>query len=248
MISRDRQYKLAYRNGKPYAKRRFPYRRARKRTFTPRKRYNIRTGGFAGRYAPAFKTAEKKFLDIEVDDANVSATGTVQGTGSVLLLVQGVGPTQRVGRKVTVTDINWRVNYELPNADSVVAPKSGDMVRAIMYLDTQTNGATAVVTDILEDAEYKSYRNLENQGRFRIIFDKTIAMNYMATNGDGADNNYSERNYWTTFYKKCSIPIEYTGATGAITEMTSNNIGILYISKNGVAAMESTIRIRYTDF
>lgn len=245
---------MYYRNGKRKRalnrvhRRMVPSDFRRKRTFVPRKRINLRTGGFAGRYAPGVRSAEKKFLDTEIDDATVSSTGTIQGTGSVLLLVQGVGPTQRVGRKVTVTDVNWRVNYELPNADSVVAPKAGDIVRAIMYLDTQTNGATATVTDVLEDAEYKSYRNLENQGRFKILFDKTIAMNYMATNGNGADNNYSERNYWTTFYKKCSIPIEYTGATGAIAEMTSNNIGILYISKNGVAAMESTIRIRYTDF
>ena len=58
-------------------------------------------------------------------------------------------------------------------------------MRVMLYHDKQANGATAAVLDILESADYQSFNNLVNSGRFRILMDRTYAMNYLTLASGG---------------------------------------------------------------
>ena len=58
---------------------------------------------------------------------------------------------------------------------------ASNLVRIIVYLDRQCNGAAAGVTDLLESASYLSFRNLANQSRFKFLYDKTIPINVVAS-------------------------------------------------------------------
>lgn len=132
--------------------------------------------------------------------------------------------------------------------DAQATPASGDTVRVIMFLDKQANGATAAVTDILETASFLSFNNLANSGRFQTLLDKTVTLNYMTLASDGA-GLVSSANKFTdfSFHKRCNIPIEFSATTGAITEIRSNNIGVLLISRAASSALFSNIRIRFSD-
>lgn len=222
-----------------YSARRSMYKRYGKR-FIPGK---SRTGGFYGRYQPG--GTEVKFHDIDIDDA------VIESTGSILLdscnkIPQGVTEIQRIGRKCTITKIAWRYQLTLPVAAAATGIP-GDVIRIVLYLDKQCNGATANVLDIVNTDDWQSFNNLGNSGRFKILMDKTIDLNYIGGVGDGAANDFSQVTRSGTFYKNCNIPIEFDATTGAITEIRSNNIGILLLGREGIAGFSSKMRLRFKD-
>ncbi len=114
-----------------------------------------------------------------------------------------------------------------------------------MYLDKQANGAAAAVSDISETATWRTFNNLSNSGRFVILMDKTINMNYCTLGIDGVTNRKMQVFYDDQFHKKVNIPIEFSGITGGITEIKSNNIGILLFSRQGLVEFNSNVRVRY---
>ncbi len=203
-----------------------------------------RTGGFYGRYAPA--RGELKFHDVDLDDAVIATGGTV--TPSINLIAQGITESTRVGRKCTIKSILWRYSINLVEQDAQATAASGDTIRVILFWDKQANGATATVTGILQSADYQSFNNLANSQRFRVLHDKTRTINFQTLASDGAGVVSSAdvlRDY--TFFKKCDIPIEFSDTTGAITEIRSNNLGVLLISRNGTTVFGSKFRLRFSD-
>lgn len=231
-------------------RRRAPYRNTAFRP--PRKRRRARypgttrTVGYYGRYAGGGGN-ELKFFDVDSDDAVISATGSIV-SDSLVKIAQGITEKTRVGRKCVIKKIGWRFSLTLPEVDDTATPGASDEVRLILYIDKQTNGATAAVTDILETAVIHSFRNLVNMGRFIILMDRTFAMNVMTLNSTTTGNNSQNaviRPY--QWYKNVNIPIEYNAAAGAITEMCCNNIGLLSISSNAVTQLDGRFRMRFAD-
>ncbi len=227
-------YKRVRAPASPAPRKRFvPWSRAAAtRTFTRKRVYGRMPG-------------ELKFHDIDVDDAVVAANGTIQNGGTVNIIPQGVTEVQRVGRKCTITNILWRYEINLPAAANLTS--TADTVRVIMYLDKQANLLTATSALIMESDDFQSFFNLANVGRFKILMDRTHNVNALVGGGDGAANDIGPVRHSFQFYKKCSIPIEFTGATGALTEQTSNNIGVLLLGKNNFAGFESKLRLRFSD-
>ncbi len=185
---------------------------------------------------------ELKFHDVDLDDATVSGTGTI--TPSINLIAQGTGEVQRIGRQATIKQINWRMQLQLPAGTT--SGGTADTVRVLMYQDKQANTATAAVTDILESADFQSFNNLTNKARFRTLMDRTYDLK-SELSGDGTTLDSGLVLVNDTFFKKVNIPIEFNSTAGAITEITSNNIGVLLISSQGVAGFASKIRLRFTD-
>ncbi len=206
-----------------------------------------RTSGFYGRYGQG-PNAELKFHDLDIDDGVIATGGTI-AEDSCVVIAQGTTESTRLGRKVTVKSINWRFDVTLPT--TATAADTSDVVRIILYLDKQTNGATAAVLDILESANYQSFNNLANKSRFRTLMDRTYNLSSPAGSGRGTTDtlSYGEMVIQDSFFKKCNIVIEYdnSGTDGAITTQRSNNIGVLTISQNGTSAFQSKMRLRYSD-
>ncbi len=203
----------------------------------------LRKGGYyRGRTGT---TDEKKFHDVDVDDAVISATGTIIANSSLNLIAQGTTESERIGRKCTIKNINFRYTVFLPAVADAVP--TNDIVRIIVYLDQQCNGATIGVTDLLESANWQSFLKLENVGRFRVLHDRQTVLNQTCgAGGSTAANDFPEVAKNVSFYKECNIPIEFSATTGALTEIRSNNIGVLTISKKGVATLDGKVRLRFT--
>ncbi len=225
--------------------RKAPYTRAR--TPTPGRKFiagRDRVGGYYGRYAGP--KGELKFHDVNLDDAVVATAGTV--TPTINIIAQGVTESQRIGRKCTIKQINWRYDVILPEIDAAGTPGSGDSLRIIIFIDKQANGATAAVTDLLETANFLSFRNLANSGRFTFLMDKMHNINYAGLASDGAGVvSQANRIFAYSWYKRCNLPIEYSSTTGAIGEIRSNNIGVCLLSRSGVVQLDSHFRLRFSD-
>lgn len=194
-------------------------------------------------FAGAF--GEVKFHDVDLDDAVIGGAAI---TASINLIAQGITEKLRIGRKCRIVTINWRFDINLPEVNGGTDAPSSDITRVIMFWDKSANKATAAVTDILEASDYQSFRNLTNSGRFVMLMDRTYSLNYLTGIGTAADQDYSIVNQHDTFFKKVNIPIEFTADTGAITEITNNNIGVLLLNKAGVSGFASKIRLRFTDY
>ncbi len=212
----------------------------------------LRVGGYYGRFAHSNGSGELKFHDVQVDEAAADwSAGIIQNSGTLNVIPQDVTEKTRVGRKVTIKSIMWRGAFSTTAIANGATVQNSEVVRVIIYLDKQCNGATAAVTDILESANFQSYRNLSNSNRFVTLMDKTFVVIPEPPCGTSAANDQGQRTTNKTFYKKCNIKLEYddSAQTGAIGTIRSNNIGMLVISRSSATnvGMAGKVRMRFSD-
>ena len=206
----------------------------------------VRQRQLARRARTAKFNGELKFHDLDIDDATI-AQGASIAQASCNLIAQGVTEITRVGRKCTIRSILWRFRVALPS--TATANETADSIRVILYQDKQTNGATAATTDILKTADFQSFRNLGNVGRFVILMDRVYDLNAPSGSGRGSTDtlSYGQHNIQDTLFKKVNIPIEFSAGTGAITEIRTNNIGLMLLASDGHAGFGSKMRLRFSD-
>ncbi len=226
---------------------RLPFKMQSMRRTRQRFRTVPQRAGRASRVFPQriFRNLELKFHDLDINDAVIAANGTI-AEDSCNTIAQGVTEITRIGRKCTIRSINWRFKITLPVLATSNA-SAGDTIRVILYLDKQANGATAAVTDLLESDDFQSFNNLANKSRFRTLMDREYNLDASGGTGDGTSNDFNAVNVSDTLFKKVNIPIEYDSTTGAITEVKSNNIGVLLLGQSGLAGFESKMRLRFSD-
>lgn len=184
---------------------------------------------------------ELKFYDSNETNFTVTQAGAIQTTSMVAGIQQGAGESERIGRKVVVRKLHVNGDIILPG--SATATFTEDVVRLIIFWDKQTNGAAATVGQILASASYLAYRNLQQTGRFNILSDKKYTINASAGNGTSTAD---KRAHWR-LNLNCKIPLEFDASTGAITDLTTNNLGVLAIGAQGHAACYYYWRVRYSD-
>lgn len=215
-------------------------RMTRKRTYHKTPRYDEykrrRTGTTT--YRPLqFSQTEWKYKDVE-DQSQATDT-----TGAVVLvngLVPGTSASTRVGNNVECRTFEMRfVNY------ATTATGIDQIHRVLLVRDSQTNGATPGLTDILTDDTIYGLRNLANRKRFKILFDHTSVLNAI---GEPGAQTFTHK--YVKFRKP--IRVEYnTGTAGTVADITSNGLFLLFIGNvnSGTAAgtTKYTFRLRYTD-
>ncbi len=210
-----------------------------------------RKTGYYGRYNNPKGGNELKFHDIDVDQAVADlSAGVIVNAGSINLIGQNITESTRIGRKCVVRSIGWRGSLLLASLQGTTVQATYEL-RTIMYLDKQANGVTAAVGDILQSANYHSFNNLANKSRFVTLMDKnyTVAPQVAAGNGTADDTGAHSRPF--SFFKKVNIPLEFSGTAdpSVMTELRSNNIGILFISLTGssILSIDSKVRLRFSD-
>jgi len=184
---------------------------------------------------------EKKFLDTDVTNFSDVTAGVI--VNSLNLVPQGTTDQTRIGNKIIVKNINIHATCNVD--DQGTASFRGGVLRVILYVDKQANGATAAVTDILKTAAIHSFRNMDQTDRFDILMDRIIPCTVFGANA----LHTNEQTKWWKANKKCDISVHFSSTTGAITELKSNNVGLLYIADSSFvnAAKVGTARIKYVD-
>jgi len=198
----------------------------------------VRTVGAYKRSLPG--SAEKKYLDTTITNSADVTSGTV--LSSLNLVPQGTTDVTRIGNKITATNINI---HGIATLDSSLTAPTAANFRVIVFIDYQANGATAAVTDILKTASIVSFRNMDQVDRFKILEDFVIRLT-PGVIGSIASDNCNMR--WAV-NKKVNIPIHFSSTTGAITELKSNNIGLLFIADSALVNVTTLgiARVKYID-
>ncbi len=215
------------------------YVKASPRAFVPGR---DRTGGYYGRFSGP--GGEMKFKDTDVSDAVVTATMVIN---QILVIAQGNTESERIGRKLTIKKIHVKGQVKL--ASQTAANATANTVIMMLVQDTQTNGAAFTATDLVETDDYKSFRNLAQSSRFKILYKKTITLNAQGGVATGAAYAFGEPVRAINCNVNCSVPIEYDNSldTGVIATVRSNNIYWVTQASAGTASIDANCRVRYSD-
>lgn len=216
----------------------------RYKAYRGRQRNQYRSRGYRRRRGGTMK--ELHFLDTATGANAISATGEIcPASGSTLLIVEGTGEDERIGRHILLKQVTATFAMKLPTATA--AADGGDQLRILIYVDKQCNGVIATKTDIIiGNPGIDDFRNLFQSRRFHLLADKTFNFNpSISGNGTAIDTMEVVKNW--TFSKKMNLQIDYDNAAAAITSLTGANVNALLISRNGKVEAACSFRVRYVD-
>jgi len=181
--------------------------------------------------------SEEKFFDTSLSFL-FDSTGEVPATGQLALVPAGTTASTRIGRVIRVTkiEIYGRIENDTSIADN--------LIRLCLVQDTQANGAAANYTDVFQTSTLETLGNQFNQDRFWIMEEWYMAVT--ATTNNAAVYNKALTPF--SFCMDVDIPIIYSGTTGAITEIRSNNLFLTSIAlEDDVTAFTGNARLYYND-
>lgn len=204
---------------------------------------------------------EQKWFDVNA--AAIIPYGLGTAFQSLALVAQGAGPNQRVGRAITIRSIEVKINLNTfwqPGASGVLVQQPNSVsYRVDLILDKQANGALPAAADIYDTAVATvdatcRFPNLYNSDRFVWLkrWEGDINPPSFAAGNPSAGIVSVDRTLKTV--KKCNVRMEYSGAVGAVAEIRSNNIFLIYsaTTSNAGASQQTSVqsadaRIRFTD-
>lgn len=200
-----------------------------------------RTAGYYGRFSGDARTRENKFFDTALN-FTFDITGEAVAGSSLCLVPEGTTQSERVGRRLTIHSIQIRGSLLFVPT----AAKSASISYLYLVRDRQANGAAPAVTDVLTAANMnKGLINMANSQRFHIMRRFVMPINAQA----GVNTAFGEMHAPIEFFTRCNIPIDFSGSTGALTEIKSNNILLLAgsVTADDLTTIAGTARIRFSD-
>ncbi len=157
-------------------------------------------------------------------------------------ILQNATDEGRIGKSIIVKSVHLKGNIKLIPSTEVVCNCAIDLW---CVLDKQANGAASPTTAIWNNIDgNKALRNFDNMSRFEVLVHRTYQLEPKA----GVSGTYNNCFIDINIYKKLNIAIDYGGATGAITEIKSNNI-TWFVSGEGQTAqvnMDTQHRLSFT--
>lgn len=189
---------------------------------------------------------ELKWFDFDSGEMEIGTGGT-KLVGTFNGIAQGAGESQRTGLRIIIVKIEIRLYAFIPGDQ--ITTGGEEALRLITHLDTQANGAHATENSIMgSGADFRSFQLPDNMGRYYFIWDEVYDLNCYAGTNDGANSSFS-RGRNIVLSTECRIPIDFkVGETsGAFTNITKNNLGILAYSKNGKIQLQARSRLWFLD-
>jgi len=191
-------------------------------------------------------SAEVKFRDTTIGATTNASAGVIATDSLLKAITEGNTDQTRVGNRITVKSVMLRGRVLLPSATDNLL--TSQIVRIIVYLDRQANGATAAVGDILASADFRSFNNLDNSDRFRTLAETTIDLNAQGAAATAAAFAFGEVTQSFFLKAKLNLDFKFKGNAGTVADLSGNNIGVLAISQtDALGTFDFIGRVRYTD-
>lgn len=188
---------------------------------------------------------ELKFNDVFQSSISIDDTA---GNGVMTLLngiATGDSNITRDGNEIFGTSIQFRGVYS-SDGDSLGIT----LLRTIVFWDSQSNGAAPTQGQLLElgivtSALFAPY-NMNNQKRFKIVYDKLITLNPQA-GIDAAGTTTDAFPNSMVFKKKIKLGriVKYSGATAAIGDIASNSLYVYQVSNQAAEFPLAAVGYRF---
>lgn len=225
-----------------------------------------------------YPQVEKKYLDWFINQ-NLGADWTAgAGTGPVMksdLLACSQGPAfnQRIGKKITLRNVNVRGAITTRTLGSL---NRAFFVRVALVLDMQANGTSPTYLDIYSRPSTTAnvnvgatgapnadgllaplwLRNMSSVRRFKVLKEKIV---HLAPPGAWIESSPEQAVVEKVFKMswRGAIPIYYSGPDADVAQITSNNLilvaivdqntTIASIADSPACSFGTTVRCKYTD-
>lgn len=215
-------------------------------------RATYRTGGLLA--------IENKFVDYYFN-GDVYQLGSVgpdwtrcdpTGADCLSAAAQGDGPSSRGNRQYVIKSLHIRGIVAQEVTEGETAPPSQGLLRVVVVLDKQTNGAALSAADVMEDFagthDYLGFRNLEWTKRFTVLADFTLMPDPLIVN-EGSSNLFAapwrQQSFKVNKTWKNGIQVNMTGTTAAVTNVLDNSIHVIASSKVDGTHLVYRSRVRF---
>lgn len=182
------------------------------------------------------RLVEEKAFPLSVQSGTSGTTGTVSRVG-IADIVQGTTSQTRLGDIIHLQRLvfNWYAY------DTVAAT-----VRVILFVDRQANGTTPSATGVLNQATVTGPYSATDVigyggGRYKILSDESVTINPTIA-AAGWESRLIKKEI-----KLAGMPVIYSASTGAVTDVSKNNIWVLHISDNNTSTFVRSSMIYYRD-
>ncbi len=210
----------------------------------------LRTGGY---YRPNGFKQELKFYDNQTS-GTFTAAGTTVFT-PLQNLKAGTGESDRVGRKIVLRSLQVKSSFRLGAIDDQTGLDAHQKLRYAIVIDKQSNGSAPDIEDIYQTngiSLTQQFPNLENKGRFRILFQRVYTMNFAAAAGGfnsvaaATELSAAPKEFKVEKFIKLNIPVYFSGVLGLNTEFKSNNIFVFVTREHNENVPHSEVyRVRF---
>ncbi len=176
---------------------------------------------------------EYKFHDVQLTTSAITPTGTIVQLTNI---PQGDTDISRDGAQVKLTSTVSK--FFIASNSSAFQTN----IRVMLVLDKQTNGAIYTMLDLLKDTDGNdiivSQLNLDNQYRFRVLYDKVISL-----------SNVGITSAHRAIHKKLQHKLRFESSTPSIADLNSKSFSLVFISNQTTNSPLVTLfsRIKYLD-
>lgn len=192
----------------------------------------------------------------------VDWTGTEADPNSLNCLfapTEGSDINNRIGRKVSIVKLAIRGMIHVPSQTNQSAGDTSSVVRLIVYVDQQTNGAQAQGENLMAAPGaatglncMSTWQNAANFGRFRVLKDKTIKLLQPEMVYDGTNIEQSGHVLPFKFTFKFSKPIitRFNASNaGTVGDIIDNSLHMVAVCQTASLAPTLSYQARtvYTD-
>lgn len=185
-------------------------------------------------------TPEMKHFDL-IQSIALTSSGAFS-TNPLNAMVRGDTNATRDGNRIRIKKIGMRLQY-LDTAST----DDGDVIRIIVLVDHQANGANPAVTDVLQSADVQAFRAAKTMKRFTFLFDRYIA--WQPQTLDVAGTGFAAHRGAITWFKDLDLDVEFRANSADIAGVSTNAIHLFAISQQ---ASDTTItwtsRVSFVDY
>ena len=199
-------------------------------------------GGGVVKLRKQIPSVECKFFDTVWNPSvsTISLWQQVDLTNILCGIIQGAGPNQRIGRKIRVVGIVIRGCFATANVQGPATVWTLDVIR-----DKQCNGVVPTAAQIYTvGTDFTSLPNPYEETRFQFLH-RFQQLNL------GANSLIGEAVSAVSKSIKCNFTVEYKDSTGAVSDLTSDNL-VLFMNPGpgqttSFAGLKNFFRVLYTD-
>jgi len=215
------------------------------------KRRRSSAGNFQANKRPRFtRTPKGGRLFDNTEKKNIDSTSGMivfNTTAAQLLLCNAVDDgtlaTQRVGRRITMTSLEYRFAGAMATATTGSSP-----IRLTIVYDRQPNGVLPTAVQAFAADSIYTQMNLNNSKRFKVLVDELIPG--IGTAGPQTFIIKGFRDF-TGKGRKPGLPAEFQSSNGDITDITTGAI-VAFVWQIGGLLTASPVdllwtRVRFTD-
>jgi len=190
---------------------------------------------------------EMKYFDTELGATVIAETNDWTGTeldpttfNTLFAPTVGSAINQRIGKACKVHKIKMRFQVDAPQQTNQTNADPAANCRIIVYQDKQTNAAQAqgenVMTGGTTDATgMLQFQNINNFGRFRVLFDKNFVLQNPNMSYDGTNVEQCGLAKTFKFTKKFKRPVQVRFNNtngGSVADIVDNSWHVIGLTDN----------------